>query len=77
MIVEPSHLDFPFHVFSYKIPDNFDLSFSYHVVTHNESARGVCNDIPCNCCPFTCKDGIGRQEQLLAYAKKYFPEHQI
>lgn len=77
MIPDPEHLDFPFHTFSFTVPEDIDLSFSYHVIFNDESSRGLCNDIPCNCCPFTCKEGKGRQEQLIEFARKHYPEHQI
>lgn len=77
MIPEPEHLDFPFYAFSNEVPADMDMSFSYHVVFHEGNARAICNDIPCNCCPFICKDGIKRQEELVAYARTYHPEHLV
>jgi len=77
MILEPSDLDYPFYSFSHVIPEDIDLSFAYHVIFFNNNARGLCNDICCNDCPFTCKEGNGRQEQLIEFARKYYPEHQI
>ncbi len=77
MIPDPEHLDYPFYVFSHVVPDNIDLSFSYHVVFFDNTARALCNDIFCNDCPFTCKEGSDRQVQLIEFARKYYPEHQI
>jgi len=81
MNVEPTDLDYPFYAFSFKVPDDIDVSFAYHALFSEKAdgpyASAICNDIPCNCCPFTCKEGIDRQAQLLGYARKYYPEHQI
>lgn len=77
MTLTPDDLGFPFYAFSYNIPPDADLSFSYHVVFHDTNTRGMCNDIPCSICAFTCKDGINRQQELIDFARKFYPEHQI
>lgn len=77
MIPDPEHLDYPFYAFSHTVPEDIDLSFSYHVVFQDNHVRGLCNDIFCGDCPFTCKEGEGRQAQLIEFARKHYPEHQI
>lgn len=82
MDITPTDLDYPFYTFSNSIPDDCeDLSFAYHVIFHElgdvNSITAICNDIPCDCCPFTCKEGVGRHTILTDFARKHFPEHQI
>ena len=76
---KPSELEFPFHVYSNLEQVDEDLSFSYHVLINNDKniAVAMCNDIPCSICEFSCKEGKNRQEVLIEYAKKNFPEMMI
>lgn len=77
---KPSELEFPFYVYSSSEQvDEDDLSFSYHVLINNDKniAAAMCNDISCSICEFSCKEGKNRQEVLIEYAKKNFPEMMI
>lgn len=68
-------LPFPFYVVSNTADlDTMDLSFAYHAFIRDGKARAMCNDISCQVCPFTCKQGENRQEVLLDFAKSQFPE---
>lgn len=71
-------LDYPFHVVSNTDAlQDIDTSFSYQAYIQDNKARAMCNDIPCQDCPFTCKLGEDRQDVLLAFVKENFPEFQI
>ena len=77
---KPNELEFPFHVFSNEEQtQDEDLSFSYHVLINSDKniAVAMCNDISCSMCEFSCKQGKNRQEVLIEYAKKNFPEMMI
>jgi len=54
---------------SVDIDENDEPIKEYHNV-----AYAMCNDIPCQICPFSCKEGKDRNKILSEYAKKHFPE---
>ncbi len=71
-------LPYPFYVVSNPDHlDQYDLSFAYHAILDSGNNRATCNDIPCQSCPFPCKDGKHRQATLIEFAKTHFPEYAI
>lgn len=71
-------LEYPFFVVATPAQlENYDLTFAYHVLISDNKNRAMCSDIPCQLCQFSCKDGVNRQEVLIAFAKAEFPEHLI
>jgi len=78
----PNKLDYPFHVFTKaeQLVDE-DLTFSYHVLVtsteDNTTYSAMCNDIPCQICEFSCKNGEDRQNILISYVKAHYPELEI
>lgn len=69
--------DLPYPFFVVATPEqlaSYDLTFAYHVLLGETKTRAMCNDIGCQLCPFSCKDGENRQEVLIAFAKANFPE---
>ena len=68
-------LQFPFHcVANTDHLLKLDTTFSYSVWLNDDGARAICNDIPCQICPFPCKEGKDRQQVLVDFARENFPE---
>lgn len=71
-------LGYPFHcVVDSSQLDDLDTTFSYQVIFSPSKTRAMCNDICCESCAFSCKDAVNRQQVLIDFARREFPEFQL